>query len=221
VPLRRFSLLVLAALALAGCGGEDGGEEAGQQVPPPAADGCRDVQAPPAKPEGTLDPPQQPLDASATTRAIVRTTCGDFTITLDPRAAPTAAASFAALAERDFFDNTVFHRIVPGFVIQGGDPTATGGGGPGYRTVDTPAQETVYTRGVVAMAKAATDPPGAAGSQFFVVTAQNAGLPPEYAVIGRVTDGMDVVLRIEALGDPATELPTQPVVVEGVEIVRS
>ncbi|HEV8250189.1 MAG TPA: peptidylprolyl isomerase, partial [Gaiellaceae bacterium] len=134
-------------------------------------------------------------------------------ITLDPRSAPQAAASFANLAKIGFFDGTSFHRIVPGFVIQGGDPTGTGSGGPGYTTVDKPPAGTRYPRGTVAMAKTAVEPPGTAGSQFFVVT-QDAPLPPDYAVIGSVTDGMQTVERIEALGNRATELPRRPVVID-------
>jgi cyclophilin family peptidyl-prolyl cis-trans isomerase len=165
--------------------------------------------------------PTESLDAGQTHEAVVRTSCGEFTITLDPKASPKATASFAALARDGYFDGTVFHRIVPGFVIQGGDPTATGTGGPGYTTVDPPAPGTTYEHGVVAMAKAPTEPPGAAGSQFFVVTAGQAPLPPDYAVVGRVTGGLAVVDRIGLLGDPTTEQPTQPVVVEGIEIRSS
>jgi peptidyl-prolyl cis-trans isomerase B (cyclophilin B) len=110
----------------------------------------------------------------------------------------------------------VFHRIVPGFVIQGGDPTQTGTGGPGYSTVDTPASDATYPKGVVAMAKTQAEPAGTAGSQFFVVTGENVDLPPDYAVVGTVTDGLDVVERIGTLGDPATEQPLQPIVVESV-----
>jgi cyclophilin family peptidyl-prolyl cis-trans isomerase len=111
------------------------------------------------------------------------------------------------------FDDTVFHRIVPGFVIQGGDPTGTGTGGPGYKTVDAPPSDAAYTLGVVAMAKSADEPAGTSGSQFFVVTATDSGLPPDYAIVGKVTKGMDTVKRIEALGT-ASEQPSRPVVVE-------
>jgi peptidyl-prolyl cis-trans isomerase B (cyclophilin B) len=149
--------------------------------------------------------------------ATVRTTHGEFSFDLDETASPKAVASFVELAGKGFFDGTVFHRIVPGFVIQGGDPTGTGTGGPGYSTVDTPGADTTYEQGVVAMAKTASDPPGTAGSQFFVVTADDAGLPPDYAVIGRVTDGMDVVLAIGELGD-ASQKPTERVAVESVTI---
>jgi peptidyl-prolyl cis-trans isomerase B (cyclophilin B) len=116
--------------------------------------------------------------------------------------------------KKGFFDGTIFHRIVPGFVIQGGDPTGTGTGGPGYSTVDVPPSDARYTKGVVAMAKAGNEPPGTAGSQFFVVTAEDARLPPEYALLGKVTSGMDVVEKIGTLGDPQTEQPTKRIVIE-------
>jgi peptidyl-prolyl cis-trans isomerase B (cyclophilin B) len=106
-------------------------------------------------------------------------------------------------------------------VIQGGDPTGTGTGGPGYSTVDRPRPGTTYELGVVAMAKTATDPAGTAGSQFFVVTADDAGLPPDYAVVGRVVDGLDAVRRIEALGNAQTQRPSQPVVVDKVTVETS
>jgi cyclophilin family peptidyl-prolyl cis-trans isomerase len=123
-----------------------------------------------------------------------------------------------ALANSGFFRNTVFHRIVPGFVIQGGDPTGTGTGGPGYKTVDKPDAGTAYTKGVVAMAKGGPEAAGTAGSQFYVVTGEDAGLPPDYAVIGKVTKGQDVVDRIGKLGGP-DEQPTQ--VVELIDVKAS
>ena len=216
MPLRLAALVALVLVPLA-CGRDDEDDEATptvatEQATPEAA--CRDVRQPEPKQPGALRAPTEILDATKTYRVIVRTSCGDFTITLDLKASPRTTASFVALARRGFYDGTVFHRIVPGFVIQAGDPTATGGGGPGYTTVDRPAATTRYTRGVVAMAKTEAQPRGTAGSQFFVVTAEDAGLPPDYAVIGRVTAGQDVVARIGVLGDPNTELPTQPVVID-------
>lgn len=218
--MMRWAVLAALVLALAGCGGGDDADESEAEATTPTqteaaapAGGCRDVDLPPTRADGTEKPPKAPLAETKTYRVIVKTNCGDFTITLDPKASPKTGASFVALAQNDFFDNTFFHRIVPGFVIQGGDPTGQGTGGPGYSTVDTPAPSTRYTRGVVAMAKSGAEAPGTAGSQFFIVTADDAGLPPDYAVIGRVTGGEDVVARIAVLGDPTTESPTQAVVV--------
>ena len=145
---------------------------------------------------------------------MIDTNKGDFTITLDPKTSPNTTASFVALANKGFFDGTVFHRIVPGFVIQGGDPTGSGTGGPGHSTVDPPPADARYTKGVVAMAKTQAEPAGTAGSQFFVVTGEDAGLPPDYAILGKVTDGLDIVEAIGRLGDPATEQPTEEVKIE-------
>jgi peptidyl-prolyl cis-trans isomerase B (cyclophilin B) len=142
----------------------------------------------------------------------VLTNFGAFDIRLDVEDSPCTTSSFAALVRSKFFDGTRFHRIVPGFVIQGGDPTATGRGGPGYTVVDVPPKNSLYTEGVVAMAKAGDEPPGTAGSQFFVVTGANAGLPPQYAILGVVTKGLKVVERIGKLGNPVTEKPTKRVV---------
>jgi cyclophilin family peptidyl-prolyl cis-trans isomerase len=143
----------------------------------------------------------------------VVTNLGSFEIRLDVEHSPCVTSSFAALVRRHFFDGTIFHRIVPDFVIQGGDPSGTGTGGPGYTVVEPPPAGSSYTEGVVAMAKTAEEPSGAAGSQFFVVTAKDAGLPPDYAILGSVTKGLAVVRRIGALGDPTTEKPTRRVVV--------
>ena len=145
--------------------------------------------------------------------AHVRTNLGAFAFRLDVKDSPCVTSSFAALVRKHFFDGTRFHRIVPGFVIQGGDPTGTGRGGPGYTVVDAPPIYTSYTRGTVAMAKSAAEPSGTAGSQFFIVTTANAGLPSDYALLGQVTKGLDVVERIGQLGNPLTEKPTRKVVV--------
>jgi peptidyl-prolyl cis-trans isomerase B (cyclophilin B) len=157
------------------------------------------------------------LDSNHSYDAIVETSEGTFTIELATKEAPKTTASFVSLARKGFFDGTIFHRIVPGFVIQGGDPTGTGTGGPGYTTVEPPPRSLRYTRGVVAMAKTATAPAGSAGSQFFVVTAADAGLRPEYALLGRVSAGEDVVEAIGKLGD-ASQRPTKRVEIESVQI---
>jgi peptidyl-prolyl cis-trans isomerase B (cyclophilin B) len=213
--VKTLACLVLLVALLAACGGDDDNGEA--TAPPPAgettASGCREVDAPAPRTPPTLTAPTELLSEAVTYRVNVATSCGEFTITLDQKTSPRAVASFVALAKDGYFDDTTFHRIVPGFVIQGGDPGATGAGGPGYQTVDTPGAATKYTEGTVAMAKGPAEPRGTAGSQFFVMTADAPTLPADYAVIGEVTDGLDVVLRIGALGGP-DEAPTQAVVVE-------
>ncbi|MGI8597047.1 MAG: peptidylprolyl isomerase [Thermoleophilaceae bacterium] len=221
----RLIATLLGLFLLAACGAQESPAPPpapSEQQRPPAAGtgGCQRVQAPAPREDADRKAPEEALDEDATYTATVRTNCGDFAFELDTEAAPKAAASFAALARDGYFKDTVFHRIVPGFVIQGGDPTATGSGGPGYKTKDRPPSDATYGKGVVAMAKAEDEDPGTSGSQFYVVTADDAGLPPEYAVLGKVTSGMDVVERIGMLGD-ASEQPTQPVVVESVEIAES
>ena len=207
--------LLVAALVLlaAGCGGGDGSST--------TASGCEDVEAPAPRDDGGQTAPTEPLDASQSWTLTFDTSCGTFVVTLDLDSAPKTAASLVSLARAGYYDDTIFHRIVPGFVIQGGDPTQSGNGGPGYTTVDPPPAGAAYTKGVVAMAKTGAVAPGTAGSQFFVVTAADAGLPPDFALLGRVSTGMDVVDKIGMLGDPATELPTTKVVIEKATVSES
>jgi peptidyl-prolyl cis-trans isomerase B (cyclophilin B) len=209
----RGVLLALALLALAaGCGGENGSSASG--------DACERVDSPAPREPGAHEAPAESLAAGTSFALVVETTCGTFTIGLDTGRAPNTSASLVALARDGYFDDTVFHRIAPAFVIQGGDPTQSGSGGPGYSTVDVPPSDARYTRGTVAMAKSGLEAPGTAGSQFFVVTADDARLPPDYAIVGEVTDGLDAVERIGALGD-ASEQPTQPVVIRNVTVTES
>ena len=209
---RRLPLAILV-LALAACGG--GSKQATQQTTTDAT-GCLSV-SPPATKARSESKPTKLLDASKTYDVVLKTNCGDFTIRLAVKTSPATTASFASLVQKGYFDGTVFHRIVPGFVIQGGDPTGTGTGGPGYTTVDVPPTSTRYTLGLVAMAKAGNEPRGTAGSQFFVVTAQDAKLPPDYAVLGSITHGQATVDRVGQLGDPSSGgqgTPTETVVIE-------
>jgi peptidyl-prolyl cis-trans isomerase B (cyclophilin B) len=182
--------------------------------------GCTSVPEPKPKPDGSLKKPTTKLDASKTWTASVKTNCGTFAFQLNVKDAPNATASIAYLAGKKFYDKTVFHRIVPGFVIQGGDPTGKGSGGPGYSTVDKPPTSASYKKGVVAMAKTGDEPAGTAGSQFFVVTGADAGLPPDYAIVGKVTKGLDVVERIGKLGDQS-EQPTATVEIESLRVRSS
>ncbi len=202
-------VLLAAALLLGGCGG--GGGETNQAK---GAGGCADVSKPKPRAASHLQAPTERLSAGSTYRVLVETNCGNFTITLDQKTSPNTTASFVSLVRKGYFDNTSFHRIVPDFVIQAGDPTGSGEGGPGYSTVDRPPRNTVYLRKTVAMAKTSTEPPGTAGSQFFVVTRANAQLAPDYAILGKVTAGQDVVARIGRLGTVMDQKPTRPVVIE-------
>jgi len=224
--LKRLSALVcVLGLLLAACGDDDDQQPAEQKAAATSAEepqaACKDVEQPPARDGGGHEPPRAPLDPAKTYEVELSTSCGAFTIRLNQSTAPKAAASFAALARSGFFDDTIFHRIVPGFVIQGGDPTASGTGGPGYSTRDRVPANAAYVPGVVAMAKAGNEPSGTAGSQFFVVTGPDAGLTPDYALLGKVTKGTDVVQTIGELGDPASGgagTPLESVVIEGAKV---
>ena len=208
-----LALSLAALLVVSACGGDDDEGESS------AAGGCEEVDAPEAKPEGTRKAPTELLDESKTYRLVVETNCGEFTIELDQKSAPKTTASLVALARDGFYDDTIIHRVVPAFVVQGGDPTGTGSGGPGYQTTDPPQKDAKYTRGVVAMAKSPTEPSGAAGSQFFVVTAMDARLPPDYAIVGEVSAGMqDTVMSIDHLGNPETEQPSQTVLIRRMRV---
>jgi len=216
--MRAALLSLMLVLFAAGCGGGD--NEATGTTTTAASGECASVEAPEPRDPGSSDAPTAPLEDGKSYALTFDTNCGSFTVTLDTALAPNTAASLVALAQDGYFDDTVFHRVVPGFVIQGGDPTQTGSGGPGYSTVDVPPSAAAYTKGTVAMAKSELEAPGTAGSQFFVVTAEDAGLPPEYAIVGKVTDGIDTIDRIGALG-VADGPPSQPVVVSSVTVTES
>ena len=151
--------------------------------------------------------------------ATMHTSHGAIELELFDDDAPKTVENFRKLAQDGFYDGVVFHRIIEGFMIQGGDPLGSGTGGPGYTTIDRPPPNARYTSGVVAMAKAGNEPPGAAGSQFYVVTGEDAGLPPDYAIVGNVSEGLEVVQKIGQLGD-AREQPTEAVVIEDVEVAE-
>jgi cyclophilin family peptidyl-prolyl cis-trans isomerase len=226
------TLAAAATIALAGCGSGDGGQatDGGDTATrtTAAAGGCRKVPAPPPKRAPDLPQPSLRLDPDRTYRAVVDTNCGSFTITLDVRRSPRTSASFVHLARAGFYNGLTFHRVISGFVIQGGDPAGNGTGGPGYQVVEPPPAGMRYTRGVVAMAKTEAEDPGTSGSQFYVVTGEDAQLPPDYAVLGRVTAGQDVVGAIEIVPteqqprDPSRQdRPLSPVVIRSVTIRES
>ena len=196
--------------------GEEGKEKAGEKE---TASTCKKVEQPEPR-EESLPKPKMTTKKGEKVTAVVETSCGTFDIELATKEAVTIANNFAYLAEEGFYDELTFHRIVPEFVIQGGDPTGTGTGGPGYEVVEAPPKNLKYTLGTVAMAKSAEAPAGAAASQFYVVSGpQGETLPPEYALVGHVTKGLNVVEAIGELGGPE-EKPTQPVVIEKMSIER-
>lgn len=207
--------VVVAVILISQGGGSDGDSESTAAT---GAAGCKEVEAPVPK-EVSLKAPGQTIQRGEAVTAVVKTSCGSFEIALDTERAPKTANSFAYLAEQGFYDDLTFHRIVPEFVIQGGDPAGDGSGGPGYSVDEKPPPNLAYTKGIVAMAKSSAEPPGRSGSQFFVVTGADAGLPPEYALVGRVSSGMDVVERIGKLGT-ASEKPKQTVLIEEVTIEK-
>ena len=202
VPI--VALAAAAVLLAAGCGGGGSKDSAATSTPSATSSSGRPA-----------------LDPSKTYTVTLKTNKGTFAFDLDVKDSPNTTASFVALVKKGFFDGLTFHRIVPDFVIQGGDPNGNGTGGPGYTTVDTPPSNAKYTREVVAMAKTAAEAPGTAGSQFFVVTGADIGLPPDYALLGKVSSGMDVVDKIGKLGNPATQQPTTKVVIQKATVSES
>ncbi|HEX8120043.1 MAG TPA: peptidylprolyl isomerase [Solirubrobacteraceae bacterium] len=186
------------------------------------ASGCRKVSEPKAR-KVKVAKPKDRLDPKKTWTAVVKTSCGTIEITLDVKRNPKTAASFAHLAQEGFYDGLAFHRIVPGFVVQGGDPENSGQGGPGYSVTEAPPKGTRYTEGVVAMAKTELEEPGTSGSQFFIVTGPQArDLPADYAVAGKVTKGDDVVKLLDEVPiNPADNRPTEPVIMEKVTVKSS
>jgi peptidyl-prolyl cis-trans isomerase B (cyclophilin B) len=210
-----LAVSLLAAALLAACGGDDGNGDTSEQDTAVLTEGCGSV-PPPA--DRKVQPPSGDFELKAPATAVVKTSEGTFEIALDSERAPKTTGSFAYLVKQGFYDGLTFHRIEPGFVIQGGDPLGDGTGGPGYCLDEDPPADLVYGPGVVAMAKTAAEPPGFSGSQFFVVTnPADAGLPPEYALIGKVSSGMDVVDAIDALGTPGGH-PRQTVTIQSITL---
>jgi peptidyl-prolyl cis-trans isomerase B (cyclophilin B) len=231
MTLRRLPLLALLLVAITACGDDA----------PSASTAATTAVTTTAPAPGTIDSPaylafrEQPtacgaerpaaaremtfaapedLELTGVVTAILHTSCGDITIELTADVAPTTVSSFVFLAEQGYFDGTLSHRIYPGFVVQLGDPTATGRGSPGYRIVDElPAGDFLYVGGTVAMANSGPD---TGGSQFFITLATAPGLEPNYTVFGHVTAGLDVLNRIGTIrvginpnsGEPSYPLDT-------------
>ncbi len=177
--------------------------------------GCAHARAPVPKGAQQIPKPTLQLNPSKTYVVSLTTNCGTIKIQLDVRQAPLTTASFAYLVKRGFYNDLTFHRVAADFVIQGGDPNGDGSGGPGYTVVEPPPSDVRYTLGTVAMAKTSTDPIGASGSQFFIVTTQNASLPAQYALVGNVVGsfaGVEAIAKLPT-NPPQDGAPTKPVVI--------
>ncbi len=214
----------LLSVPILGCG-----SESTKSGPAKVGDTCEKVDPATPKPDlQRLSAPTQKLPNGSVWNLEFKTNCGDFTVQVDSSISPNTASSIVALAKSGFYDGLSFHRLVPGFVIQGGDPAGTGNGGPGYKTVDKPAAATLYSRGVVAMAKTGAEPAGTSGSQFFIVTGDAAQLPPDYAVLGKVTSGIttadlissQTIDQSQSMGGAADGPPKEPIVIESVKVSR-
>jgi cyclophilin family peptidyl-prolyl cis-trans isomerase len=162
-------------------------------------------------------PPELTIDASATYVATLDTNHGSISIALDAGRSPLTVNNFVFLAREGFYDGVIFHRVIPGFVAQGGDPTGTGTGGPGYRFRDELEGPGEYSRGTVAMANAG---PNTNGSQFFICLA-DVGLPHQYTIFGEVTEGMDAVDAIAAVPTDRQDRPSQDCIIQSVSIDES
>ncbi len=163
-------------------------------------------------------PPPMCVDLSKRYTGLVRTTKGDLTVALDAIGAPRTVNNFVVLARYHYFDDVAFHRIIPGFVVQGGDPTGSGSGGPGYRFEDELPAPGRYEIGSLAMANAGPD---TNGSQFFIISGpQGTALPPSYSLFGKVVAGLDVVAALEQAGSRSGK-PSERVAIESVEITEA
>ena len=164
-------------------------------------------------------PPPMCIDASKRYTATMDTSMGSLTIALDAAAAPLTVNNFVVLARYHYFDGIVFHRIINGFVCQGGDPTGTGRGGPGYRFADELPKPGRYEIGSLAMANAGPD---TNGSQFFIISGPNgAGLPPQYSLFGKVVSGLDVVDAMQRVETDRSDRPLTDVTINSVTIAES
>jgi cyclophilin family peptidyl-prolyl cis-trans isomerase len=181
-------------------------------TPCPAADGSSPKQ------QRFDGPPPMCIDAEKRYTAEMVTSKGNMVIALDPIAAPKTVNNFVFLARYHYYEGIVFHRVIPGFVLRGGDPTGTGRGGPGYQFEDELPKPGRYELGSLAMANAG---PNTNGSQFFVISGRNGvQLPPQYSLFGKVIDGLDVVATIDGLGSQSGT-PKELVTISSVTIKES
>ncbi|HEX9765824.1 MAG TPA: peptidylprolyl isomerase [Nitriliruptorales bacterium] len=164
-------------------------------------------------------PPEMQIDLEQDHIATIATSQGDIKVQLFPKRSPRTVNNFVFLANQGFYDGVIFHRVIEDFMIQGGDPTGTGTGGPGYRFDDEleAARDRGYDRGTLAMANAGPD---TNGSQFFIMH-RKSGLPPSYSVFGTVIDGMDVVDAIATTSTGPGDRPHEDQIIQGISIDAS
>ncbi len=173
------------------------------------------LQTPPSTPMKTYTNPGKLPAAEITNKQVrITTNKGDIVVVFYPTTAPLAVSNFIYLAENGFYDNVIFHRVISGFMIQGGDPTGTGMGGPGYKFTDELTDSHTYTRGTLAMANSG---PNTNGSQFFIMH-KDYPLPHDYTIFGHVTSGLDVVDAIAATPTDSHDRPLSDIVMEKVTV---
>ncbi len=246
VPALITVFALTATGLLAGCGSDSGGSGAATTQPATTAaaattaattgtstgaaseiTACLDKGQPAPSAKPNFPKAEQVLKSGTDYTIVMRTSCGTIRIALDPKAGGPIPNSVAYLVTQSFYDGLTFHRVVPGFVLQGGDPQGTGSGGPGYEVVGPVPAGYQYKLGDVAMAKAGNEPAGTAGSQFFVVSSDQggAGLTPDYGILGHATDAASLatIKRIDALGIPGSSFdpPTKPVWIISAKLVPS
>ena len=212
-PMRRLiatttAVATLVAVPLiAGCGSSDSASTAADTAA---------AEAGAAK--SWSSPPKMTIDENAAYTADLTTSEGDIQIALDAKQAPVTVNNFVFLANQGFYDGGTFHRVIPGFMIQGGDPEGTGMGGPGYTFEDELPKAGQYKIGSVAMANAG---PSTNGSQFFIIVGQQGvQLPPNYSLFGQVTKGQDVADAISTVPTDGADKPVTPVTIEKVTITE-
>jgi len=164
--------------------------------------------------------PNLEVNSEKTYTGVLKTTAGEMTISLNAKETPITVNNFVTLARKNFYDNTIFHRVIKGFMIQGGDPKGDGTGGPGYKFADEPF-EGEYSRGTIAMANAG---PNTNGSQFFIMH-KDYPLPKNYVIFGKMTEGfetLDKIAEAEVSQNPMgeTSTPVNPVKIQSVEIIE-
>ena len=208
-PVLLLAVLSLTALIFASCSGaEDPTATSASQTSTTGENAIKQYNAPPA----------MSIDSEKSYTATLKTNHGDITIELYAADAPITVNSFVFLARDNFYDGVIFHRVIEGFMIQGGDPTGTGTGGPGYRFQDEIVSSLTFAEpGLLAMANAG---PGTNGSQFFITVAPTPHLNGNHTIFGKVTEGYDVVLAISQVDTGPRDKPVNDVVIESVDITE-